>query len=209
MEEIKRKIGEIKRHRRKWYDNHASTYDKVWWESEESKEEMDGFKRRVKVRNREVVLDIAAGTGIFLVEMAKEGAVCYGIDASPKMLEQLRCKIKRQELEDNVKDIRVGEADELPYPDDFFDWVTCVGMLEYYPMEYAETVLNEIRRVLKRGKKCFVDIPDPVKKESQRRNYIYKYDLKAFEDMINKLGFKILTKNTAGLMIQYLLCLTL
>lgn len=164
MEEINRKIGEIKRHRRKWYDNHASTYDKVWWESEESKEEMDGFKRLVKVRNREVVLDIAAGTGIFLVEMANDGAVCYGIDASPKMLEQLKLKIQQKELEDNVKEVCVCEADELPYPDNFFDWVTCIGMLEYYPIEYAEAVLNEIRRVLKPGKKCFVDIPHPANK---------------------------------------------
>lgn len=131
MEEIKKKIGEIKRYRRKWYDNHPSTYDIAWWESEESKEEMDGFKRLVKVKNGEVILDIAAGTGIFLIEMAKDGAVCYGIDTSPKMLEKLKLKIEQKGLEENVKEIRVCEADRLPYPDDFFDWVTCVGMLEY------------------------------------------------------------------------------
>jgi ubiquinone/menaquinone biosynthesis C-methylase UbiE len=53
--------------------------------------------------------------------MAENGAVCYGIDAAPKMLEQLRSKIRQQGLEDNVKEIRVGEADKLPYSDDFFD----------------------------------------------------------------------------------------
>jgi len=207
MEEIEKKIGEIKRYRRKWYDNHASTYDDVWWESEESKEEMDGFERLVKVKKGEVVLDIAAGTGIFLIEMAKDGAVCYGIDASPRMLERLKLKIQRKSLEDYVREVRVCEADRLPYPDDFFDLVTCVGMLEYYPIEYAEAVLKEIRRVLKPSKECFIDIVNPTHQEAQRRDHVYKYDLKAFEDMIDRLGFKILAKNKAGWMIQYLLSL--
>ena len=207
MEEIEKKIGEIKRYRRKWYDNHASTYDDVWWESEESKEEMDGFERLVKVKKGEVVLDIAAGTGIFLIEMAKDGAVCYGIDASPRMLERLKLKIQRKSLEDYVREVRVCEADRLPYPDDFFDLVTCVGMLEYYPIEYAEAVLKEIRRVLKPSKECFIDIVNPTHEEAQRRDHVYKYDLEAFEDMIDRLGFKILAKNKAGWMIQYLLSL--
>ena len=205
MEEIKRKIEEIKRYRRKWYDTRASVYDKSWWESEESEEEMEGFKKLVKVKSGELVLDIATGTGIFLIEMAKDGAICYGIDASPKMLEQLRRKIKQQGLESNVKEIRVCEADKLSCQDNFFDWVTCVGMFEYYPIEYAEIVLSEIRRVLKLGKKCFIDIVDPTNKEAQSRDYVYKYDLKAFDDMTNKIGFKISARNIAGWMIQYLL----
>jgi GrpB-like predicted nucleotidyltransferase (UPF0157 family) len=200
-----KKIKEIKRYRRKWYDERASIYDKLWWESEEAKEEMEGFKKLVKVKGGEVVLDVATGTGVFLIEMAKDGAPCYGIDASPKMLEQLKRKIKQQRLEGNVKEIRVGEADKLPYQDNFFDWVTCMGMLEYYPIEYAEVVLGEIKRVLKPGKKCFMDIVDPANPEAQSRDYLYKYDLKAFEEMLNRIGFKILKKNVAGRMIQYLL----
>lgn len=205
MEEVKKKIEEIKRYQRKFYDNRASVYDKSWWESEESKDEIEGFRKLVKVKSGELVLDIATGTGIFLIEMAKDGAICHGIEASPKMLEQIMKKVKRQGLENNVKKIQVCEADKLPYSDDFFDWVTCIGMLEYYPIEYAEMVLSEIGRVLKSKKRCFIDIPDPNNKEAQRREYIYKYDLKTFEAMINKTGFKILATNVAGWMIQYLL----
>ena len=205
MEEIKKKIEEIKRYRRKFYDNRASVYDKSWWESKESNEEMEGFKKLVKVKSGELVLDVATGTGIFLTEMAKDGAICYGIDGSPKMLEQLRRKIRQQRLESNVKEIRVCEADKLPYQDNFFDWVTCIGMFQYYPIGYAETVLSEIRRVLKPSKKCLIDIVNPTHKEAQSRDYVYKYDLKAFEDMINKIGFKISGRNIAGWMIQYLL----
>lgn len=200
-----KKIEEIKKYRRKWYDNRARIYDKLQLESDEHDEEMEGFKKLIKIKSGEVVLDVATGTGIFLIEMAKNGAMCYGIDASPKMLEQLRHKIKQQSLESNVKEIRVCEADKLPYPDNFFDWVTCVGLLEYYPIEYADTVLIEIKRVLKSGKKCFIDIVDPDNKENQSRDYLYKYDLTVFEDRINKMGFNILMRNIAGQMTQYLL----
>ncbi len=202
---MQRKIEEIKRYRRKFYDNHAGTYDRSWWESKESKAEMEGFKKFVSVKKGELVLDVATGTGIFLIEMAKDGAICYGIDASPKMLEQLRRKIKQHGLESKVKETRVCEADKLPHQDNFFDWVTCIGMLEYYPIEYAETVLIEIGRVLKPGKKCFIDVVDPTSKEAQSRDYVYKYDLKAFEKMIDKIGFEMLKRNVAGWMIQYLL----
>lgn len=205
MDEIKKKIGEIKRYRRKWYDDRARTYDETWWGSEESNEEMDGFSSLVKVNSGDVVLDVATGTGIFLIEMAKNGAICYGIDLSPKMLEKLKGKIKQQGLEANVKDIRMGMADKLPYPDNSFDWVTCIGMLEYYPIEYAKTVLSEVRRVLKPGKKCFIDIIDSNNKEVHSLDYVYKYDLKAFKEMINEMGFKISVENIAGKMIQYLL----
>ena len=78
-------------------------------------------------------------------------------------------------------------------------------MLEYYPIEYAETVLREIGRVLKPSGKCFIDIVDPDNEENQRRDYLHKYDLNNFEDTINKTGFKTLTRNTAGRMIQILL----
>jgi len=205
MGEMQRKIEEIKRYRREFYDNRASVYDRSSWESDESSDEMMGFKKFVKVRRGEPVLDVATGTGIFLIEMAKDGAMCYGIDASPKMLEQLRHKTKQRRLENNVKEIRVCEADDLPYPDDSFEWVTCVGMLEYYPIEYAETVLREIRRVLKPGKRCFIDVVNPTSEEAQSRDYVYKYDLNAFEGMVGTIGFRILARNTAGWMIQYLL----
>jgi ubiquinone/menaquinone biosynthesis C-methylase UbiE len=199
------KIEEIKRHRRKWYNARASVYDKSWWENKESKEEMEGFKSLVKVKSGELVLDVATGTGIFLIEMAKDGATCCGIDLSPKMLQKLKNKTKRQGLEDRIKGILIGVADKLPFQDNLFDWVTCIGMLEYYPIEYAETVLNEIKRVLKQGKNCFIDIVEPTSKEVQDKSHIYKYALEAFETLIHKVGFETSTRNTAGWMIQYLL----
>lgn len=197
-------VEEIKRYRKTWYDDHASIYDDLLLDNVEFREEMKGFKKHVKIGSDEVVLDVATGTGNYLVEVVKDGAICYGIDASPQMLEQLKLKIKKRGLESKVKEIRVCEADVLPYPEHFFDWVTCIGLFEYYPIEYAEVVLKEIKRVLKPDGKCFFDIVDPANKENQNRDYLYKYDLKSFDDILNRVGMNILSKNIVERMIQYL-----
>ena len=98
----------------KLVENHAKDYDNMWWNDENALEEFEGFKKFVKTKPGDVVLDIATGTGTFLIEMAKSGAKCYGIDQSPKMLEILRSKIKRKGIGKNIEKITLGPAEKLP-----------------------------------------------------------------------------------------------
>ena len=205
MKEIDLKIEEIKRYRRAFYDNRAPIYDDTYWDGKETHPEMNGFKKLVKIEEGNVVLDVATGTGNYLIEMAKQGALCYGIDISSKMLERLKFKIKQESLEEFVKDIRVGEADSLLYQNGFFDLVTCIGLFEYYPIEYALKVLREIYRVLKHGGRCFIDISNPVTDDVRPRSYIYKYNLELFEKEIREIGYIIQSKNIVEPMLQFLL----
>jgi ubiquinone/menaquinone biosynthesis C-methylase UbiE len=206
MKKKSRKIEEIKKFRKQFYDDHAKDYDNIWWNDENALEEFEGFKTFVKIKPGDVVLDIATGTGTFLIEMARAGAMCYGIDQSPKMLEKLRLKVKQEGIEKNVEKITVGTAEKLPYPDEKFNWVVCIGMFEYYPFEYTEVVLSEVIRVLKPEGKCFIDIPNPSNSYAQERDWIFGYDLVEFESLLKSLGLKIIDKNkTAGYMFQFLL----
>lgn len=203
MPTAKKTIEEIKAYRKEFYNNRSSIYDNLSW-NDKSHPEILGFKNNVKVKKGDIVLDIATGTGQFLLEMAKDGANCFGIDISQKMLEQIKPKIEHLRLQDNIKELRVGEADNLPYPDDFFDLVTCIGMFEYYPLEYPQIVLREIHRVLKPNGTSYIDIADPSNEEMQNRDYIFKYDLQIFENTVRNIGFQIIKKNVTGNMIQYL-----
>ncbi|MBA7513723.1 2-methoxy-6-polyprenyl-1,4-benzoquinol methylase, mitochondrial [subsurface metagenome] len=205
MERKDKEIEEIKKFRKKFYDDHANDYDNEWWNDENALEEFKGFKKFVKVKPGDMVLDIATGTGTFLIEMAKAGAICYGIDQSPKMLEKLRFKVKQERMEKNVEKISVGTAEKLPYTDGILNWVVCIGMLEYYPLEYAKAVLLEIIRVLKPEGHCFIDIPNPNNSYARERDWIYSYNLEEFEKMIKSLELKISARNNAGYMFQYLL----
>ena len=198
-------IEEIKKFRKRFYNDHANDYDNIWWDDENALEEFEGFKKSVNIKQGDVVLDIATGTGTFLIEMAKAGAICYGIDQSPKMLEKLRYKVKQEGIEKSVEKISEGIAEKLPYPDGIFNWVVCIGMLEYYPLEYAKAVLLEIIRVLKPEGHCFIDIPNPNKPYAQEREWIFSYDLEKFEKMVKSLELIILSRNKAGDVLQYLL----
>ena len=202
MVEIDLKIEEIKRYRRDFYNNRASVYDDLFWDGKDSHPEMDGFRKLVKIEKGTFVLDVATGTGNYLNEMARQGALCYGIDISPKMLEKIKFKIEKESLQDFVIDIREGEADNLPYQYDFFDLVTCIGLFEYYPVEYALRVLREIHRVLKPGGSCFVDVAID---KSSPLSYIHKYDLGKFEKNIVEIGYRIKSTNIVEPMLQYLL----
>ena len=205
MGRIKKEIDEIKKFRKKYNEDHANEYDNEWWNDENALEEFEGFRKFVKIKPGEVILDIATGTGTFLIEMAKMGAICYGLDQSPRMLEKLKFKVKKEKIEGNVKKINVGTADKLPYPNEIFNWIVCIGMFEYYPLDYIEVVLSEIVRVLKPEGHCFIDIANPHDSYAQERDYIYSYDLEGFEKLAKSLRLKILAKNSAGYMLQYLL----
>jgi SAM-dependent methyltransferase len=86
------------------------------------------------------VLDVACGSG-FAVELARmRGAVCAGIDASPRLL-----AVARDRNPDS--DLRVGDMNELPWDDESFDAVTTFrGIWGTTPGAIAEA-----HRVLKPG----------------------------------------------------------
>ena len=122
MKEKKDEIEKIKKFRRQYNNTHATDYDDMEHD-DDLLEEIEGFIKLVNVKAGQVVLDITTGTGRYLIQMAKSGALCYGIDQSPKMLKVLSHKIKKENFERNIKKISVGVADSLPYPSHFFDWI--------------------------------------------------------------------------------------
>jgi SAM-dependent methyltransferase len=70
------------------------------------------------------VLDIGCGSGEFLVLLDQLGAVPTGIDPAPGMIAVARSRT-------SAADIRLGSAEELPWPDDSFDVVTAFNSLQF------------------------------------------------------------------------------
>ena len=63
------------------------------------------------------VLDVGCGSGVFLRAVTDLGARAYGLDASRALLQVARARVPEA-------DLRVGDAEQLPHEDDFFDLVT-------------------------------------------------------------------------------------
>lgn len=68
-------------------------------------------------------LDVACGLGLMLKVMTEAGMDSYGIDISKEAV------MRAKEFCPDAK-VVVANAEELPYEDDFFDYITCLGSLE-------------------------------------------------------------------------------
>ncbi|KXG11046.1 Demethylmenaquinone methyltransferase [Anoxybacillus sp. P3H1B] len=108
---------------------------------------------RMKVQKGTKALDVCCGTGDWTIALAEavgpDGKV-YGLDFSQNMLQIGQQKVNERQLH-NVELIH-GNAMELPFSDNTFDYVTIGFGLRNVP-DYM-TVLKEMRRVLKPGGKA-------------------------------------------------------
>lgn len=86
------------------------------------------------------VLDVGAGTGRLTLELYKLGAEVTALDVSEKMLQELKKKNK------NIETV-VGDAENLPFPDNTFDMVTAAFLIVHLkdPIRF----FDEAYRVLK------------------------------------------------------------
>jgi len=100
------------------------------------------------------VLEVGAGSGRDLLELAQKGAIGVVLDYSPASLELVR----RQATERGIP-VHLVQADALrmPFRDGTFDVVFHQGLLEHFrdPMP----LLRENARTLKRGGRAVVDVP--------------------------------------------------
>jgi len=93
------------------------------------------------------LLDVGCGTG-FILDLAHDlFQRLEGIDVTPEML---ACVTPRGNLT-----LRLGQAENLPFPASSFNVVTCYSVLHH--IEDPQSVFSEIRRVLKPGGLFYAD----------------------------------------------------
>ena len=92
------------------------------------------------------LLELAPGVGLDTVEFSAHGAEVTAIDLSPRCCELARMSLACRDL-DGV--IEIGNVEELPYPDNHFDFVVARGLFMYTRDDAR--LLDEILRTLKPG----------------------------------------------------------
>jgi len=149
----------------------------------------------------DIVLDVAAGTGLVALKVAERASKVYGMDISEPMIEEAKKKAKEMGIK-NVE-FSVNDAYALPFDNDMFDTVICNNAL--HNMKKPQKALSEIRRVLKQGGPliaAIVGIGESRKFKIVLNIYrfftgfpvFYKLNLDEAETMISKAGFYVLKK---------------
>ena len=106
----------------------------------------EDFVAHIEIKPGSHVLDVACGTGNSAIPAARAGAVVTGVDIATNLLEQAR---KRAAAEGVNISFEEGDAEELPYPDQSFDFVTTMFGAMFAPR--PERVASELVRVCRPG----------------------------------------------------------
>ena len=99
------------------------------------------------------ILDAGCGDGRFLSELKNRGAInLYGIDYSERAVSFAKIFIPEA-------NIQIGDLFSLPYKDGFFDVIFLIEVLEHIQLDKVNSVLKELRRVLKKDGELVVTVP--------------------------------------------------
>lgn len=148
----------------------------------------------IKELSQGKVLEIGCGTCEFL---RYANGFRVGVDISKHML--FSCKRKGMEI------LVIGDAEKLPFKENMFDFIICIGLFEYVNLEKT---IKEIQRVLKNNGKAYLRFPNKfglynmqirIKNLLFRKKTIRK-TRSLFEvlSLLRKTDFKILDYHSEG-----------
>lgn len=128
-----------------WFDSNYKRWGFTYLRPLQAYEIFGGILNPSKGDNH---LDVACGLGLLLKVMSQRGAVCNGVDLSEEAVRQAK-----EYCPDAT--IREANAEALPFADQTFNTISCIGSLER--MLDREKALKEQMRVLKHdGKICLM-----------------------------------------------------
>lgn len=103
------------------------------------------------------ILEVGCGPAVMTPELAAMGFEVHGVDVSGEMIRRARQRMAGHPLEKRCR-FAVGDFERLEFPDNFFDAVLAMGVLEYLP-SYANA-LRSAARVLKPGGHAVFTVPN-------------------------------------------------
>ena len=107
--------------------------------------------KKLLINKSQCVLDVACGTGEWLFAVSKRQAAPVGIDLSHEAIEICKARMPNE-------DFCIGNAEVLPFKENRFDVVSCLGALEHFVS--IETGLREMVRVAKSDAEFLFLVPN-------------------------------------------------
>lgn len=147
--------------------------------------------KKMNVQKGQTALDLCCGTCDWTIDLAKasETGHIIGLDFSEQMLEVGRQKVAEAGLNKQIKLVQ-GNAMELPFEDNSFDYVTIGFGLRNVP-DYEQVVAEMLRVVKPGGQIVCLEMSKPQQQPFKSIYYFY------FEKMVPLLG-KMFAKQFAA-----------
>jgi len=129
-------------------ENYFGDYRDFWW----NRNFLDMTAKRLELNTFNSMLDVGCGTGHWTRTLAPyldQNAHITAVDSDPRWFKD------NKELSDfflnrsQKFELKEGDAQNLPFPDDSFDLVTCQTVLIHVPL--PEKAIREMKRVLRPG----------------------------------------------------------
>ncbi len=103
-------------------------------------------------------LDAGCCANLANYRLDKWSCVYYGVDISTELIKAMKSFVEKNHL--LIGGLHVADIANLPFEDKFFDLATVIGVFEYCTMQYINSALKELKRVLKGDAKVVMDVPN-------------------------------------------------
>ena len=142
----------------------------------------------------ERILDVACGGGEWILKIAEKGCEVHGIDLSEAAIEHAKRLAEREKI---ACEFKVESAEDLPYPDGYFDKTVCSSSLEHFKDDIK--ALKEMHRVLKPNGRIVLTtdsftypINDELKEMHRKSNSVVNYyTRKTLKERFEIAGFEM------------------
>lgn len=198
---------QIKAFERTVYDRWGARYDRSIW--------VRWLRTWVKAYASEVpegscILDVGCGTGNALAILVERKPVLLaGLDISEGVL-----KVARRKMLGHAADLRVGDAENLPWKDNTFDVALMTATIHHFPN--TDRAVREVCRVLKPGGRLIVADPHFVFPFLQVINLLLRvyplngdlgfFSQRGLKQLVKRSGFERAVQRRAAFMARYTLC---
>lgn len=129
------------------------------------------------------VLELGTGIGRFTKKLSQQSSSLTTIDLSQLMLNRARLNCNGAQ---NLNFVRAS-GDHIPIPDNTFDWVFEVTVLEHMPDVQFGEILAEAKRVLKPEGKVFLCGPIAPNERQQIHQYAVHRKLEEYQQALAPL----------------------
>ena len=162
---------------REYFSGETTRWDEVYnqddslfnYEMQKRKEIVFELIKKNLGNGKQKAIDVGCGAGHYVKEMINLGFDTVGSDISKSMIDLTNSNLRIDK--DHSPNLLCADCEFIPFPDNYFNLVICIGVLSYVNDEIK--ILQELKRIVKDGGTVIVSFPNLIKMRNVFDPYYY------------------------------------